>query len=130
MATRYFGPDQAFRGYPVTDAEGRLIGMIDRQTLQSMRARHPGETRIASVMEPMATVALPHETCRVVATRLAMHDLERIAVVNDSAERRLIGLVSRSDLVKTSLRFFEEEYRRERLIHWNGRRRAELSSKN
>jgi len=122
VATRYFGPEQAFRGYPVVTAEGRVAGMLDRQVLQAARARYPAETRIADVLEPPEAFALPHETCRIVAARMAMQDLERIAVVGDPVERRLVGLISRSDLVKTSRRFFEEEHRRERLIRWVDRR--------
>jgi hypothetical protein len=34
-------------------------------------------------------------------------------VVSDAQSRRLVGLISRSDLVKPSLAFFEEEERRE-----------------
>ena len=58
-------------------------------------------------------MALPGETCRIVSNRLAVHGLERLPVVSDAQSRRLVGLISRSDLVKPSLAFFEEEERRE-----------------
>jgi len=58
-------------------------------------------------------MALPGETCRIVSNRLAVHRLERLPVVSDAQSRRLVGLISRSDLVKPSLAFFEEEERRE-----------------
>jgi CBS-domain-containing membrane protein len=57
---------------------------------------------------------LPSETCRLVATRLAVHNLERLPVVADHKSMRLVGIVSRSDLVKPSLSHFEEEHKRER----------------
>ncbi|WP_125477725.1 CBS domain-containing protein, partial [Caballeronia terrestris] len=47
-------------------------------------------------------------------TRLAVHGLERLPVVADNETRRLIGIVSRSDLVKPSLAHFDEEHKRER----------------
>ena len=59
-------------------------------------------------------MALPDETWRIVATRLAVHGLERLPVVADSQSRKLVGIVSRSDLIKPSLAFFDEEQRRER----------------
>jgi len=37
---------------------------------------------------------------------------------DDLEQRRLVGLISRSDLIKTSLRFFEEEHPREKFMHW------------
>ena len=55
-------------------------------------------------------VALAGETCGSVATRLAVHELERLPVVDDAVSRRLVGLVSRSDLIKASLTLHEEEH--------------------
>ncbi len=121
VASRYFGAEQAFRGYPVVTAEGRLVGMLDRQVLQAAGARYPAQARIGDILVFPEAVALPHETCRVVAARMAMQDIERIAVIDDPVEHRLVGLISRSDLVKTSRHFFEEEHRREQLIRWPGR---------
>jgi CBS-domain-containing membrane protein len=60
-------------------------------------------------------VAPAGETCRSMATRLAVHQLERLPVVDDGASRRLVGLVglvSRSDLIKASLTLHEEEHQR------------------
>jgi CBS-domain-containing membrane protein len=64
-------------------------------------------------------VALPGETCRLVATRLAVHGLERLPVVADRESQRLVGLVARSDLVKPSLAYFEEEHKKERFRRVN-----------
>jgi CBS-domain-containing membrane protein len=54
-------------------------------------------------------MALPDENCRIIATRLAVHGLERLPVVSDPQSRRLVGLVSRSDLIKPSLAVGDEE---------------------
>ncbi|MGN6530024.1 MAG: chloride channel protein [Burkholderiaceae bacterium] len=111
---RFFGPDQRHRAFPVMRGEA-FVGMIDRETVQAAvgrsEARSVGDLFGANV--PM--MALPEETCREVATRLAVHGLERVPVVTDARTRRLIGLVSRSDLVKPSLGLFEEEHQAERL---------------
>jgi len=45
---------------------------------------------------------------------MAVHSLERLPVVADRKSMRLLGIVSRSDLVKPSLSHFEEEHKRER----------------
>jgi len=58
-------------------------------------------------------MALPGETCRIASNRLAVHGLERLPVVSDPQSRSLVGLISRCDLVKPSLAFFEEEEHRE-----------------
>lgn len=107
-----FGPTQAHRAFPVV-RNGALIGMLDRDALLAGHAR--GAAMIADLFGANAPVmALPGETCRIVATRLAVHGLERLPVVADAQSRRLVGIVSRSDLVKPSVAFFDEEQRRER----------------
>lgn len=107
-----FGPKQAHRAFPVV-RDGALVGMLDRDALLAGQAR--GARNVAELFGANAPVmALPGETCRIVATRLAVHGLERLPVVADSQSRQLVGIVSRSDLVKPSLAFFDEEQRRER----------------
>jgi predicted transcriptional regulator len=71
------------------------------------------DMRVGDLMQDAPAIALPHETCRLVATRLAVHGLERLPVVADRKSMRLIGIVSRSDLIKPSLGHFEEEHKRE-----------------
>jgi H+/Cl- antiporter ClcA len=103
---QFFGTTQVHRAYPLV-CEGVVIGMADRASLLAAcgGAGHANATPV---------FALPNETCRLVATRLAVHNLERLPVVADAQSMRLIGIVSRSDLVKPSLAHFDEEHRRKR----------------
>ncbi|CAB3748569.1 chloride channel protein [Paraburkholderia humisilvae] len=151
----YFGTHQKRRAYPVISNE-RVLGVIDRAALERLRelaarntvaaatATHataaasgaatgtlpdPLDTRIGDLLQDAPAVALPHETCRLVATRLAVHGLERLPVVSDRKSLRLIGIVSRSDLIKPSLGHFEEEQKRERFRHigfWSNARKRVL----
>jgi H+/Cl- antiporter ClcA len=114
----YFGADQAHRGYPVVDASGRLLGVVDREFLR--RQSDAGARLSAVVVVDQAVVAYAHETCRVVAARLSSQGLERVAVVDGAASRRVIGVVSRSDLVEPARVFDEEEQVRERLLSRRG----------
>jgi CBS domain-containing protein len=117
----YFGPQQQFRGFPVVGQGGELLGMIDRATLaRALEADPQGRQRLASVVTAPAVVALAGETGRMIATRMAVNGVERLAVVADDDRRRLIGIVSRSDLVNPSARYFEEEEKRERLARFGG----------
>ena len=107
----HFGPQQKHRAFPVVRG-GALVGMLDRATLVAA-----GDTPGKSVGDLFGanapTMALPGETCRMISNRLAVHALERLPVVADAKSRRLVGLISRSDLVKPSLAFFNEEERLE-----------------
>ncbi|MBF3727572.1 CBS domain-containing protein, partial [Burkholderia pseudomallei] len=73
------------------------------------------DMRVADVLPRRAPLfSLADETCRLVATRLAVHQLERLPVVADPDTMRVVGIVSRSDLVKPALRHFDDEHKRER----------------
>jgi len=123
LATR-FGATQRRRAWPVV-REGVVLGVVDRAMLDGERAE---QTLGALFAGRMPDVATPTETCRQVATRLAVHGLERLPVVRDRETMQLVGIVSRSDLVELSLSHFEEEHKKERfqrirLSGANGRRR-------
>jgi len=112
---RHFGSTQRHRAYPVL-VDGRFIGMIDREALLAGMQR-PGVARVADLFGAnVPPMALPDENCRIIATRLAVHGLERLPVVTDAASRRLVGLIARSDLIKPSLTLRDEEGRPERFF--------------
>ncbi|WP_321781518.1 chloride channel protein [Paraburkholderia sp. J94] len=130
---QYFGPTQKRRAWPVV-RDGAVLGVVDRATLEAVRASEAGEALDQPLDQPLGKllaqrrpdVALPEETCRQIATRLAVHGLERMAVVSDRESMRLVGIVSRSDFVKLSLSHFEEETKKERfrrIAIRNGKRR-------
>ncbi|MEM5424876.1 chloride channel protein [Paraburkholderia ferrariae] len=126
---RYFGSTQQRRAFPVL-RDGAVLGVVDRAMLDAVRASAATEaldTPLGSLLAQRSPdMALPAETCRQVATRLAIHGLERLPVVADRESRRLVGIVSRSDLVKLSLAHFEEEHKKERFRRipmGNGKRR-------
>ena len=112
---RHFGGTQRHRAFPVL-VDGRFIGMIDRETLTAAAGR-TGIARVADLFGAnVPAMALPDENCRVIATRLAVHGLERLPVVTDAQSRRLVGIVARSDMIKPSLAIGEEEQRTERFF--------------
>jgi H+/Cl- antiporter ClcA/predicted transcriptional regulator len=109
----YFGPAQTRRAWPVVRA-GTIVGMVDRTVVERFAHDALDATLGALLGQQAPDVALPEETCRQVATRLAIHGLERLPVVEDRETMRLVGIVSRSDLVKLSLAHFEDEHKKER----------------
>ncbi|HXA46665.1 MAG TPA: chloride channel protein [Burkholderiaceae bacterium] len=108
----YFGLEQTHRAFPVV-RDGAYVGMINRETLLA-KVDNPSCTTVADLFGANVPImALPDETCRTVATRLAVHALERLPVVTDAYTRQLVGIVSRSDLIKPSLGLHEEEHQHE-----------------
>ncbi|MBB3257424.1 H+/Cl- antiporter ClcA/CBS domain-containing protein [Paraburkholderia bannensis] len=112
--SRYFGATQQRRAWPVL-RDARVLGVADRAMLEAVRGDDALDQPIGSLFAGRcADVALPEETCRQIAARLAVHGLERLPVVSARETMQLVGIVSRSDLVKLSLAHFEEETKRER----------------
>lgn len=111
----HFGTGQTQRAYPVV-AHGRLLGMVDRARLMACAdAQRDRPVADLFVAETVAH-ALPVETCRAVASRLAAFGLERLPVVESPESLRLIGIVSRSDLLRPTGQLYEEENQREKFI--------------
>jgi len=108
----YFGSRATHRAYPAV-MDGVFVGMVDHVTLLAGR-QDLATSRVCDLFGANAPVmALSTETCRTIAIRLAVHELERLPVVTDSHSRQLIGIICRSDLVKPSLTLFDEEHQHE-----------------
>jgi H+/Cl- antiporter ClcA len=104
----HFGSDQSHRAFPVLQ-DGDLVGMLTRESLDG----RPLDMLVGELYGlNYPVVALAHETCRSVATRLAVHKLERLPVVAGEGSRELVGLVSRSDLIKAALSLHADEHER------------------
>jgi CBS domain-containing protein len=105
----HFGPGQAHRAWPVT-RDGALVGMIQREALEG---QPPGAPVGGLFGAAAPAVALAGETCRTVATRLAVLGLERLPVVAQADSLALVGIVSRSDLIKATAVLHVEEHERQ-----------------
>ena len=112
----YFGQKQQHRAYPVI-ADGQVVGMMDRSTLNDLARDAPAQPLAQRLPAPNDLVyVLPTDSCRAVALKLAAHGLERLPVVNDSVARELVGIISRSDLLKPARALHDEEEHRERFF--------------
>ena len=114
VQNRYFGTEQTQRAYPVV-SDGKLLGVVDRARLAVAPEQLDQPVGGLFASEP-ATFALPTETCRAVASRLAAFGLERLAVVDTPESLHLVGIVSRSDLLRPTRQLYEDEIRREKFF--------------
>jgi len=100
--------------YPVVDDEGHVTGVLTRGDLQRLLQEHPvDDRRLGEFARPNPGKAYPDEPLRVVVYRMAETGLTRLLVVQRNEPRRLVGIVSLSDLLKARVRSLEEEQRRE-----------------
>ncbi len=111
----HFGADQQHRAYPVVQ-DHRLLGMLDRTVLRALPREVLEQPLSRTLPAAAAAFVTPGDTCRAAASRLAAGGFERLPVVDAPDSRRLIGIVSRSDLLKPAQMLHEEEERRERIF--------------
>ena len=130
LLRRYFlGSDgRPHQAYPVVDEAGRLLGVVTRANLLEdwiAAALASGDSKHPAGLEPIIAfdlihrepiTVLPWESCRTAAERMAENGVGRLPVVSPEERTRVIGIVTRSDLLKPRARAVEEEGRRERLL--------------
>jgi chloride channel protein, CIC family len=100
------------RLYPVTDADGALLGVLAFSDVLAAYRSHSTLPTTALVRPPL--VALPDETLRAVADRMVASGHGALPVVDSSVPARLVGLVSQFDLLRAHERQLVEERHRER----------------
>jgi chloride channel protein, CIC family len=105
------------RLYPVVAEDRTMVGVVTRKELQRLVREHQGkESPLAEGVKKNPVVAYPDEPLRAVVYRMAEASLTRFPVVDRTAPRTLLGLVSLSDLLAARARNLEEERRRERVL--------------
>jgi len=87
-------------GFPVVDADNRLIGIITNRDLRFTPVAEWGTTKVSEVMTPMPLITGPAGISREDATALLRrHKLERLPLIDD--DDRLTGLITVKDFVKS-----------------------------
>jgi CIC family chloride channel protein len=105
------------RLYPVIGDRQELIGVVTRGDLQSL-ADATGEHRgspLSAILKTQPVVAYPDESLRMIVYRMAETGLTRFPVV-DREQRRLVGMIALTDLLKARALNLDAEQRRERVL--------------
>jgi CBS domain-containing protein len=130
LLQQYFlGHDgKSHQAYPVVDSTGRILGMVTRRNLLEdwiASALAEGKDADHALLDPIITYDLIHrepvtvyswESCRTAAERMAENSVGRLPVISPEEPNKVIGIVTRSDLLKARAKVVEEEMLRERLI--------------
>jgi chloride channel protein, CIC family len=93
------------QGFPVTDASGRLIGVVTRRDF--MEAGDDTPLR-ALIRRPPAVVFLD-SSLRDAADHMVRENVGRLVVVDRENPSRIAGFITRSDLLKVHAKRLEEE---------------------
>src|SRR5207253_3855439 len=94
------------QGFPVIDASGRLIGVVTRRDFMD---RAP-DTPLRALIRRAPSVIFPDMSLRDAADHMVREDVGRLPVVERDDPNRLVGIITRSDLLKVHARRLEEEH--------------------
>ena len=133
LLEQYFegGNGHKHQGYPVVDDLGRLIGIVTRSNLlEPSLVEAINALVVADILEREPVTAYAEESCRSAAEKMAQARVGRLPVVADDNPRQLVGIITRSDLLKPHARSADEEQRRERFfaLRFAARRKPEAAS--
>ena len=120
-AVRFFSEEAEHRSYPVVDESGRLLGLVSRTDALRWKqdSRRQVQSQLADVLSDASTlVAFPETPCGEVADMMVESGTGRVPIV-DPQTRRVIGILSRQDLLKV-----RSTQKRGETVHPAGKRKA------
>ena len=97
---RFFAEEAEHRSYPVVDAAGRLLGLVSRTDALKWTVGRRDECKLAEALSDASTeYAYPETPCGEIADIMVKSGVGRVPIV-DHRERRVVGIISRQDLLK------------------------------
>lgn len=87
-------------GYPVLDQAGKLVGLVTLRDVREVPLDRRLTTPVTSVMSQDLVVTYPDQTLAAVALLMAKHGIGRVPVVDQDDPTRLLGILSRSDILR------------------------------
>ncbi len=102
----YFAERTGHIAYPVIDREGRMIGITTIMELEEEREKGFAYKRVSQMCTRDVIVAYPEEYLEDVLYKMDRYNIGRLPVVEpgEGGERRLIGIISRSDIIREHCR--------------------------
>jgi len=85
------------QGFPVLDAESRLVGVVTRRDL--LDPRHADDATTRDVVRRAPVVVFEDSTLRDAADQMVLEQVGRLPVVRRDEPFTVVGIISRSDLL-------------------------------
>ncbi len=95
-----FVQDQGHNGFPVVDMEGKLVGVLTRSDITRHMHEDRGSETLADVVSGLLITCFPQDPLHKARDRIFSEDIGRLLVVDPSDRTKLVGILTRSDIIK------------------------------
>jgi CBS domain-containing protein len=96
---RFFAEEAGHRSYPVVDDQARLLGLVSRSDALRWQMGQAAEGRLADLLSDASTqYAFADTPCGHIADMMVESGVGRVPIVDEN--RRVVGIISRQDLLK------------------------------
>ncbi len=97
---------ETHQGFPVVDATGRLLGVLTRRDF--LDPRHDDDVTAAQLIRRQPAVIFADNSLRDAADHMVRENVGRLPVVERDDPRRIVGFITRSDLLRAHERRLAE----------------------
>ncbi len=98
-----FIPSSRHTTFPVVDKDGRLVGILSLQDFREVAYEEGLEDLIVAreLATPQVITVFPDESLRDALSRIGYRNIEHLPVVRRDDPRRVIGMLSRQDIISS-----------------------------
>lgn len=98
-----------YDAFPILDEQGRLVGIISRDDMvRIVKHREHADRRVIELARSDVITATPDMNVHEAMMQMIRHRVGRLPVVDPEDHTRLVGIISRSDVLRCWLRDLEE----------------------
>ena len=115
-------PESQHQGYPVLSAAGQVLGVLTRRTF--FDAKWSEQARLGDLIRRPPVVVTPAHTLRQAADHMAVENVGRLLVVDPDDPTRMLGMLTRGDVISAHTRRLRESVRMRRQIDLRAWRRV------
>lgn len=111
--------DAHHQGFPVIDPDGQVLGVLTRRDLLAGQA--DGSGSVGSLIRRPPIVVHPDHSLREAADHMVTADVGRLVVVESQPPHRMVGIITRGDLLGAHLRRLRATHQKSRALRSAGR---------
>ena len=85
-------------GYPVVDEKGDFVGIVTLDDITKVDKEKRNEVLIRDIVQKNPATIHPEEFALDAFKKMRVHDVDRIAVVDDTNPKKIVGILTKTDL--------------------------------